>query len=344
MTYIIGEVGQNHNGSIDIAKKIIKSAARPVNEPLFNLKLEPINAIKFTKRDLNYEMSSTLMNKPYLNKNSFGKTYKEHRNFLELSFEEHLELYKYSKSFNLDFIETLCSISCLKILDFFKPDFIKIASRDLTNLPLIEEIAKTNIPMIISTGMASKNELDDALEKINKYHYDVSILHCVSEYPTHPKNVNLKTINFLIKNYKNNVIGYSDHTIGISVPISAVAMGASIIEKHITLDRNMKGTDHIGSLGPEGLQRMVRDLRLLEMSLGKEEIFINKSAINAKVKLARSISSNKKLNVGHVISENDFHLLSPGDGIQWKDRKILIGKKLKKSINKNETIYLKDTI
>lgn len=344
MTYIIGEVGQNHNGSIDTAKNLIKSASREVYEPLFNLKLNPINAVKFTKRDLNYEMSSTMMNQPYLNKNSFGKTYKEHRNFLELSFEDHLELYKYSKSLNLDFIETLCSISCLEILDFFKPDFIKIASRDLTNIPLIEEIAKTNIPMIISTGMAGKKELDDALEKINIYHNDVSILHCVSEYPTHPRNVNLKSINFLQKNYKNNLIGYSDHTIGISVPISAVAMGAAIIEKHITLDRNMKGTDHKGSLGPEGLQRMVRDLRLLEMSLGKEDIFIDESAVNAKVKLARSLSSNKKLEQGHLISENDFHLLSPGDGISWKDRKLLIGKKIKKSINKNETIYLKNTI
>ena len=344
MTYIIGEVGQNHNGSIDTAKNLIKSASREVYEPLFNLKLNPINAVKFTKRDLNYEMSSTMMNQPYLNKNSFGKTYKEHRNFLELSFEDHLELYKYSKSLNLDFIETLCSISCLEILDFFKPDFIKIASRDLTNIPLIEEIAKTNIPMIISTGMAGKKELDDALEKINIYHNDVSILHCVSEYPTHPRNVNLKSINFLQKNYKNNLIGYSDHTIGISVPISAVSMGAAIIEKHITLDRNMKGTDHKGSLGPEGLQRMVRDLRLLEMSLGKEDIFIDESAVNAKVKLARSLSSNKKLEQGHLISENDFHLLSPGDGISWKDRKLLIGKKIKKSINKNETIYLKNTI
>jgi sialic acid synthase len=156
--------------------------------------------------------------------------------------------------------------------------------------------------------------------------------------------VNLKSINFLQKNYKNNLIGYSDHTIGISVPISAVAMGAAIIEKHITLDRNMKGTDHKGSLGPEGLQRMVRDLRLLEMSLGKEDIFIDESAVNAKVKLARSLSSNKKLEQGHLISENDFHLLSPGDGISWKDRKLLIGKKIKKSINKNETIYLKNTI
>jgi 3-deoxy-D-glycero-D-galacto-nononate 9-phosphate synthase len=344
MTYIIGEVGQNHNGSIDAAKNLIKSASREVYEPLFNLKLNPINAVKFTKRDLNYEMSSTMMNQPYLNKNSFGKTYKEHRNFLELSFEDHLELYKYSKSLNLDFIETLCSISCLEILDFFKPDFIKIASRDLTNIPLVEEIAKTNIPMIISTGMAGKKELDDALEKINIYHNDVSILHCVSEYPTHPRNVNLKSINFLQKNYKNNLIGYSDHTIGISVPISAVSMGAAIIEKHITLDRNMKGTDHKGSLGPEGLQRMVRDLRLLEMSLGKEDIFIDESAVNAKVKLARSLSSNKKLEQGHLISENDFHLLSPGDGISWKDRKLLIGKKIKKSINKNETIYLKNTI
>ena len=127
--------------------------------------------------------------------------------------------------------------------DEFEPDFLKVASRDLTNLPLLEVLSETKIPMIISTGMAGKKELDIALEIILKSHGNISILHCVSEYPTRPENVNLNSISYLLKNYGTFTIGYSDHTIGISAAVAAVAMGANIIEKHITLDRKMKGSN-----------------------------------------------------------------------------------------------------
>ena len=143
--------------------------------------------------------------------------------------------------------------------------------------------------------MAGKKELDDALNIITKYHNKISILHCVSEYPTQPQNVNLNSINYLKKNFPNYKIGFSDHTIGIAAPIAAVAMGAEIIEKHITLDRKMKGTDQAGSLGPDGLKRMVRDIRVLEKSFGKEDLFIEPSVESAKIKLERSIASNKDL-------------------------------------------------
>ena len=187
--------------------------------------------------------------------------------------------------------------------------------------------------------MAGKKELDDALEVITKYHNNISILHCVSQYPTHPDNVNLRTIEFLKENYKNYTIGYSDHTIGIATPLAAVAMGAKIIEKHITIDRRMKGTDQAGSLGPDGVNRMVRDIRLFERSLGKEEIFIEASVTAAKNKLERSIATNRKMKEGEVITINDIHLLSPGDGLKWRDREKLIGKTITKEIGKDEILY-----
>src|SRR5690606_16480283 len=142
-------------------------------------------------------------------------------------------------------------IGALKMLKIFIPDKLKVASRDLTNLPLLSALAETRIPIILSTGMSGKEELDKALELITRYHSSISILHCVSQYPTHPTNVNLKTISFLKKYYPQYPIGYSDHTIGISAPVAAVAMGAEIIEKHITIDRRLKGTDQAGSLGPD---------------------------------------------------------------------------------------------
>ena len=339
MTYIIGEIGQNHNGSVDLAKLLIEMVARPIHEDLFNLELKPMNAVKLTKRDLKEELSFSQMQKAYDTKHSFGKTYGQHRSFLELNDEQHFECYKFAKSFGFDFVETLCAIGCLSILKLFTPDILKVASRDLTNLPLLNALAETKIPIILSTGMAGKKELDDALSIITKYHNSISILHCVSEYPTKPQNVNLNTINYLKKNYPNYTIGFSDHTIGISTPVAAVAMGAEIIEKHITLDRRMKGTDQAGSLGPDGLNRMIRDIRILEMSKGKEDIFIDPSVESAKIKLERSIASKRVIKYGEVIKESDIHLLSPGDGIKWVDKGLMIGKKATKEIPANEIIY-----
>jgi sialic acid synthase len=338
-TYIIGEIGQNHNGSVDVAKLIIDAAARDVVEADFNLKLKGFDAVKLTKRDLATELSASQMNAPYTSVHSFGKTYGEHRAFLELNDDQHFELYKYSKSLNLEFVETLCAVGCLSMVKLFSPDKLKVASRDLTNLPLLSALAETKIPIILSTGMAGKKELDDALAAITHYHTNISILHCVSQYPTEPKNVNLNTILYLKENYSQYVIGYSDHTVGIAAPVAAVAMGAEIIEKHITLDRRMKGTDQAGSLGIDGMNRMVRDIRVLEMSFGKKEIFIEPDVKLAKNKLERSIASKRIIKAGEVITENDIHLLSPGDGLKWSERNQLVGKSLVNDIEKDEIIY-----
>lgn len=338
-TYIIGEIGQNHNGSVDIAKLIIELVARPVKESVFNLELEPMNAIKMTKRDLSEELTDSQMKRLYDSPNSFGKTYGEHRAFLELTNEDHYEVYKYAKSLNLDFVETLCSKGCLSLLKLFEPDILKVASRDLTNLPLLNSIAETKIPVILSTGMAGKRELDDALDIITKYHSNISILHCVSQYPTFPDNLNLKTILYLKKNYSQYKIGFSDHTIGISAPIVAIGMGAEIIEKHVTIDRFMKGTDQLGSLGPDGVNRMIRDIRIAERWMGKEELYIDECVKSAKIKLERSIASKYEMKAGHVIKEEDLHLLSPGDGYKWNQLLDIVGKTIIKDIPANEIIY-----
>lgn len=343
-TYIIGEIGQNHNGSLDIAKLIIDLVARPVIEETFNLKLKPMNAIKLTKRDLTEELSASQMNKPYINENSFGRTYGEHREKLELSDEQHFEVFKYAKDKGLDFVETLCAIKCLSILKLFTPNYLKVASRDLTNLPLLQALAETKIPIIVSTGMASKKELDEALNIITKYHDSVSILHCISQYPTEPENLNLLTITYLLENYSKYIIGFSDHTIGIAAPLAAVAMGAKIIEKHITIDRRMKGTDQRGSLGPDGVNRMVRDIRLAELWMGKKELFIDPSVKSARIKLERSIATNRDMKAGEIVTENDIHMLSPGDGVKWINKDVIIGKKLANDICANEIIYSKDVI
>lgn len=341
-TYIIGEIGQNHNGSVDLAKLLIEIVARPLVDKLFGEKLPGMDAVKLTKRDLGQELSNSEMNRLYNSPHSFGKTYGEHREFLELSEEEHFELYKYTKSFNLEFVETLCALGTIKMLKLFTPDRLKVASRDLTNLPLLEGMAETKIPIILSTGMAGKKELDEALSVITKYHSKISILHCVSEYPTQYKNVNLNTIKYLKNNYSQYKIGYSDHTIGIAMPLAAVALGAEVIEKHITLDRKMKGTDQAGSLAIDGIERMVRDIRNLEISLGVEEIFICDDVKASKEKLERSIATLRSLKAGSVLTENDIHLLSPGIGYKWAELDKIIGKKLKIDKQINEILLPND--
>ena len=331
VTYIIGEIGQNHNGSVELAKQIIDLAASPVAEDFFNLELKPMNAVKLTKRDLNEELSRSQMNAPYNSPHSFGATYGEHRAFLELNDEHHEELFHYSKSKGLDFVETLCATGCLSLLKRFTPDYLKVASRDLTNLPLLEALAETKIPIILSTGMAGKEELDHALDIISHYHSNISILHCTSEYPTQPKNVNLNTIRFLQNSYPQYNIGFSDHTLGIFTPVAAVAMGATIIEKHITNQR--------GSLGPEGIRRMVRDIRELELSMGEVEMKIEDSVASARLKLERSIAAIREIAPGKIIEESDLCMLSPGDGFKWAQRNFVVGKRTTSSIPASEIIY-----
>lgn len=341
-TYIIGEIGQNHNGSVDIAKLIVDLVCRPIKEDVFGLDLDPIDAVKLTKRDLSEELSVSQMNRIYDSPHSFGRTYGEHRAALELSDDDHHEVYKYAKSKGLDFVETLCARGCLSLLKLFTPDYLKVASRDLTNLLLLESLAETKIPIILSTGMAGKKELDDALEVITRYHSNISILHCVSQYPTEPDNLNLRTITYLKEHYGQYKIGFSDHTIGISAPPIAVGMGAEIIEKHITIDRHMKGTDQNGSLGPDGVYRMVRDIRMCEHWLGSKDLYIEKSVDSSRKKLERSIASLHDMKAGDVIRLEDLHMLSPGDGFKWSQLDEVIGRQLVNDIPANEIVYPKD--
>ena len=161
----------------------------------------------------------------------------------------------------------------------------------------------------------------------------------MSQYPTQPDNLNLRTITYLKKHYGQYTIGFSDHTIGISAPVVAVGMGAEIIEKHITIDRNMKGTDQAGSLGPDGVNRMIRDIRIAEHWLGVEDIYIDQSVAGSKEKLERSIATRRALKAGEVIHDKDIHMLSPGDGFKWVQKNEVIGKIVAEDIPVNEIIY-----
>ena len=255
-TQIIGEIGQNHNGDINKAKALIDMCS------FCNVKL-----VKFQKRDIKSEFTSEAYNKEYNSENSFGKTYGEHREFLELNKEQHKELKEYANSKGLIYFCTPCDIPSLKMMEEIGCPFYKVASRDITNIPLLRELGKLNKTVIISTGMAEYQDIDLALKELNLPLNKVIIMQCTSEYPCPPENCNLNVITTLKKKYEN-VIGFSDHSDGILAPTIACLLGAKIIEKHITLDRSMKGTDQKGSFEFIGLQKLQKYIETIPLMLG----------------------------------------------------------------------------
>lgn len=340
-TTIVAEVGQNHNGDMNLARQLIDMAAMPIFDKFGNRELPRIDAVKFTKRDLTEELTVIASQQPYDSPHAFGKTYGEHREALELSYDQHAELEGYARSKGLKFIETLTSIKTLSLLKRIRVDALKVASRDLTNLPLLEGMAETKHKMILSTGMGTEKEIDDALDIITRYHENIAILHCISQYPAAYKNINLLSIPYLRDKYPYE-IGFSDHSIGIVMAPVAVALGATIVEKHITLSRSMKGSDHHGSMEPDGLWRLVRDIRNVETALGEKTKKVPAGVRQFKEKLERSIAAAGDIPEGTILKETDFCLLSPGTGVLWRDRDRLIGKKTRRAIPRHTHIQEDD--
>jgi sialic acid synthase SpsE/spore coat polysaccharide biosynthesis protein SpsF (cytidylyltransferase family) len=313
-SYIIAEIGQNHNGDVRIAKKLIDMAVRC-----------GASAVKFQKRDIPSELTKEAYDKPYDNPNSFGRTYGEHRIFLELNEAQHLELKEYALAAGITYFCTPCDVPSVELMERIGCPFYKVASRDLTNIPLLEKLGKTGKPVIISTGMADFDDIDEALKAMQLGKDQVVIMQCTSEYPCKLENVNLRAMETLRKKY-GHLVGLSDHTSGVIVSAAAAVMGAVMIEKHITLDRTMKGTDQPGSLEEAGLKKLVEYIRATEIAKGDGEKVVNPATKAAKEKLARSITSKIFISKGTVLTEEMLTLKSPGTGLKWVERFDLLGK------------------
>jgi sialic acid synthase SpsE len=325
---LIGEIGQNHNGDIKIAKKLIDLCKN------FGVKL-----VKFQKRDIKGEFTKEAFEKVYDNVNSFGKTYGEHRNFLELNEEQHLELKQYANERDLIYFCTPCDIESVKMLERIKCPFYKIASRDITNIPLLEYIGKLNKTVIISTGMAEMEDIDLALKALNLPTNKVIIMQCTSEYPCPSENANLNVIKTFNEKYKN-IIGFSDHTDGVFTALCSVFCGAKIIEKHITLSRSMRGSDHAGSLEPQGLQKLSKYIKNVPIVLGSYKKELKNNILYSKNKLMKSLTSKISIKKGEIITQEMLCLKCPGNGILYKNKDKIIGKKANIDIDKDKTLKL----
>lgn len=327
MTYIIAEIGQNHNGRVETAHALIEACAVPIRDEFGGQRLRGVDAVKFTKRDLDYECTQSYMCRPYDSPHSYGPTYGEHRQALELKYHELEACYWHAKSCGFDFVLTICAPTVVPyVLRRFEPDAIKVASRDLTNGPLLQVLAATGLPLILSTGMAGHDDVRLALDTVAAAGGTVhSVLHCLSQYPADYLNLNLRAIETL-KMFRHPV-GFSDHSIGIAVAPAAVALGARVIEKHVTLSRADKGSDHAGSLEPDGLRRMVRDIRNVEKSLGNGGIVREPCVRDTAAKLERSIAAARPIRAGERIDSTNTMMLSPGTGFRWPDRNEVYGRR-----------------
>jgi len=312
--FVIAEAGINHNGDIEIAKKLIEKAAEV-----------DADAIKFQS----YHTES------FVSKNS--KHYQLFKN-LELSEEDFKELNKFANKEGIIFISTPLDLEYVDILDEVGVPAFKIASGDLTFVPLLEKIARAGKPIILSTGMATIGEIDEAINIIKKEgNEDIILLHCISSYPAPFEEVNLKAI-ITLRNTFNLSVGYSDHTLGIEVPIAAIALGAKVIEKHFTLNKNMEGPDHKLSANPEEFKRMVRGIRIIEKALGNGDKRPMECEKDARISGRRSIIAKMPIKKGDKIMGENILYKRPAIGIEPKFLAIVLNKKVKRDIGGDDII------
>jgi N-acetylneuraminate synthase len=255
-SYIIGEIGINHNGCLDNAEKLIKTAA-----------LAGFNAVKFQKR--NPSICVPEKQKSNLKDTPWGRiTYLQYKHKVEFNKRDYDKIDQICRSNDIEWSASPWDIDSAKFLTHYNLPWIKIASASLTNTPLLEYCAETYSNIIMSTGMSTEKEVDQAFNILSKKNSEVIVLHCNSEYPTPPENVNLNYIQRLKEKFPKNKIGYSGHEYGLTTTMCAVALGAEYIERHITLDKTMWGTDQMVSIEPHGMFKLVRGIREIEMATG----------------------------------------------------------------------------
>jgi len=333
---IIAEAGVNHNGDINTAKKLIDVAAEA-----------GADYVKFQSFKADKLVSPDAKKADYQIKNTEEEDDSQYQMLkqLELSVDDHTELIEYCSLKKIKFFSTAFDLDGISYLSSLNLGVFKIPSGELTNFPYLRAVANTGLPVILSTGMANLDEIQKSVQVLisnGTKKNQITVLHCNTEYPTPMIDVNLKAM-LTIKEKLGVSIGYSDHTLGIEVPIAAVALGAEVIEKHFTLDRGLKGPDHKASLEPKELINMVSSIRNIEKAISGTGIKETSLSEKKNIHIARkSIHLSKDLTSGSIIKEQDIISLRPGDGIctmNWED---IIGKHVNKNLKRFTKLTLKD--
>jgi N-acetylneuraminate synthase len=329
---IIAEAGVNHNGDINLAKKLIDAAADA-----------GVDYVKFQTFKTEKLVSKSAQKASYQSENlkSDDNSQFSMLKKLELSPENHFELIEYAKQKGVNFLSTAFDLDSLAFLDSLNLNLFKVPSGEITNKPYLQAIAKTKKPVIISTGMANMQEIEDSISVFEEAGYlkiDITVLHCNTQYPTPFEDVNLMAMKSIGDAFGVK-IGYSDHTNGIEVPTAAVALGATVIEKHFTLDKTMEGPDHKASLDPKELKEMVSAIRNIEIALGNGEKKPSPSESKNLEAARKSIHLAVSLKKGEVLKYEHLIMKRPGNGISPMDFESVLGKKV--NIDLEEDTQLK---
>lgn len=330
-TLIIAEAGVNHNGDIDLAKALIDVAANA-----------GVDFVKFQTFNSKNLVSKKALKAEYQIKNTGDKisTQLEMLHKLELSKDSHYLLKEYCQTRGVKFLSTGFDLDSLQFLFDFGLELFKIPSGEITNLPYLRKIGGFGKQTILSTGMADMQEISDALNVLvdaGTKKSKITVLHCNTEYPTPMEDVNLGAMK-TIGEELDVQIGYSDHTLGIEVPIAAVAMGATVIEKHFTLNRQMKGPDHKASLEPDELKSMVQSIRNIEVAIGNGEKVPSQSELKNKIVARKSIVALKDIKEGEFLTKENLTVKRPGNGISPMKWDEVLGTKASKNYKEDDLI------
>ena len=327
--YVIAEIGHNHQGSLKTAIELFKAAAEC-----------GVHAAKLQKRDNRGLYTKAAYDKPYDNENSFGATYGEHREALEFGRVEYEELQAESSKLGMAFFATAFDFRSADFLAGMNVPAFKIASGDIKNTPLLKHVAKIGKPMIISTGGAAMEDVQRAHDAILPLNPRLCIMQCTAGYPAEFAELDLRVISTYREKFPEVVIGFSGHDNGIAMPLAAYMLGARIIEKHFTLNRAMKGTDHRFSLEPVGMKKMIRDLQRTRIALGDGRKKVYASEAQPILKMGKKLVAARDLPAGHVLTAADIAIKSPADGLAPYYLDQVIGQVLTRDLREDDTIML----
>lgn len=326
--YVIAEIGINHNGDFELCKKMIAAAAHV-----------GVDAVKMQKRTIEEMYTRDALDAPYNKPYAFGRTYGEHKHFLEFSDEQYVELQKYAHDKGVEFLVSGFDSTGFEFIDkVLDVPVHKVASPFITDYPLLKQVALYGKPIFLSTGMHTMAEIEDAVKYIKQFNDKLMVFHAVTMYPVPNDKVNLNVIK-TFKERLGTLVGYSSHDNSVAIPAAAVALGACVIEKHFTLDRTMVGPDHAASVEPRGMELIKKYSSAVHQSLGMAEREINENEKAARIKYGVSITSKRAIPKGKVITRDDIMVKCPGGGISPVLFEEMIGKVAAVDIEEDKTIY-----
>ena len=329
--FLIAEIGHNHQGNLNTCLELIRAAGK-----------SGASAVKLQKRNNRGLFTSKAFDAPYNSENAFGATYGEHREALEFGRKEYEACIAEAKKSNVIFFATAFDFESADFLNDLDVPAFKIASGDLRTTPLLKHIAKFGKPMILSTGGGEMSDIDIAVETILNEGTDLALLQCTAAYPPVYSELNLNVISTYRSRYPDTVIGYSGHDSGIAMSLAAYILGARVIEKHFTLNRAMKGTDHSFSLEPQGMSKLSRDLKRAHEALGDGIKRRYESEKAPLIKMSKSIYLKKELEQGQKITEQHIEFRSPGGGIYPNKLNEVIGMKSRTALEVGHMLIIED--